>query len=245
MNDIKIVPLADSEAVAHAAAAHVVTLAQTAIAQHGRFSLALAGGSTPKVLYQLLVQPPYRTQIAWDKTVLFWSDERFVAPDDPDSNFLLAREALLDQIEIPAANIFPVPTVGGTPDAAAAAYATTIDALFEEPPRLDLILLGIGPDGHTASLFPGHPEVAAPPQPLVIAVYDSPKPPPTRISFALPLINAAANVLVLATGAEKADAVRRCLQPQPGEMPPPAGMVRPTDGALVWMIDAAAGRELK
>ena len=244
MNNLKIVSLADSEAVAQAAAAHVVMLAQAAIAQHGRFSLALAGGSTPKALYQLLVQPPFREQIAWDKTVLFWSDERFVAPDDPDSNFLLAREALLDQIEIPAANIFPVPTVGGTPEAAAAAYAETISALFEGPPRFDLILLGIGPDGHTASLFPGHPEVAAPPQPLVIAVYDSPKPPPTRISFTLPLINDA-NVLVLATGAEKADAVRRCLQPQPGEDVPPAGLVRPSGGELVWMIDAAAGRELK
>ena len=236
--------LPDAAAVAREAARRFVELAQTVVAQRGSFGVALAGGSTPRAMYQLLAQPPLREQVPWDQVFLLWSDERFVAPDDADSNFLMVRETLLDHIPLHAANIYTVPTVGGTPEAAALAYAETIEGFTSGTMRLDLVLLGIGPDGHTASLFPGHPEVTNPPTPYVMAVYNSPKPPPTRVSFTLDLINGAANVMVLATGSEKAAAVRRCLQPRVGEEQLPAGRVQPTNGELVWLVDAAAGAGL-
>ncbi|MBC8163562.1 MAG: 6-phosphogluconolactonase [Roseiflexaceae bacterium] len=236
--------LPDAAAVAQEAAQRFVALAQEAVARRGQFSAALAGGSTPKAMYQLLAQPPLREQVPWEHVLLFWSDERFVAPDDAESNFLLAREALLDHIPLPAANAFPVPTIGSSPEAAAMAYAETIAANTGETMVLDLVLLGMGPDGHTASLFPGHPALTILPSLDVIAVHHSPKPPPDRISFTLPLINRAANVLVLATGAEKAEAVRQCLRPAAGEAALPAGLVRPRPGTLTWLVDAAAGAAL-
>lgn len=244
MTNRHIFTLPDAAMVAQEAAQRFVALAQATVAQRGSFGVALAGGSTPRAMYQLLAQSPLREQVPWDQVFLLWSDERFVAPDDADSNFLMVREALLDHIPLHAANIYAVPTVGGTPEAAALAYTETIDGFTGGTMRLDLVLLGIGPDGHTASLFPGHAALINPPMPHVTAVYDSPKPPPTRISFTLELINSAANVIVLATGAEKADAVRRCLQPTVGEPQLPAGLVQPTNGELVWLIDAAAGSNI-
>ena len=238
-----ITVLADAGAVAAEAARRFALLARAAAADHGTFSVAMTGGTTPKSLYRLLGQPPLRDEVPWDHVFFFWSDERFVAPDDAESNFRLVRETLLDQISLPAANVFPVPTIGGTPEAAAMAYAETITATLGGDMRFDLVLLGVGPDGHTASLFPGRAEVTNPPAPYVIAVHDSPKPPPTRISFTIPLINAAAHVLVLATGAEKAEAVRHSLHPAEGETVPPAGLVTPTTGELVWLVDAAAAGE--
>jgi 6-phosphogluconolactonase len=235
----------DQAALADEAARRFVALAQAAITAHGRFSVALSGGSTPRGLYERLAQPPYHDQIDWDNVHVFWGDERYVPPDNSESSFRMAREALLAHVPIPAANIYPMPTVGGTPEAAASAYAETITAFFgAEQPRFDLILLGMGPDGHTASLFPGAPELTAPSGDLVIVVRDAPKPPPTRLSFTLALINAAANVLFVIAGADKAATLREVLR---GPLEParlPSQGVRPAQGTLVWLVDTAAAREL-
>ena len=241
----ELVVLPDGAALAEEAARRFVALAQAAVKDNGRFSVALSGGSTPRALYERLARSPYRDQIDWDRILMFWGDERYVAPDDVESCFRMAREALLAHVPIHAANIYPVPTVGGTPEGAASAYAETLVATFSaELPRFDLILLGMGPDGHTASLFPGHPEAVAPSGELVVAVHDSPKPPPTRISFTFKLINAAANVLFLVTGADKAATLRDVLRGPHDPARLPAQGVRPVQGALVWLVDAAAAKDL-
>ncbi len=162
-------------------------------------------------MYEQLAQQHAR-EVDWERVEVFWGDERYVPPDDPESCYRMARETLLAHVPIPAANIYPMPTVGSTPEAAAQAYAETLAAVFgEEPPRFDLILLGIGTDGHTASLFPGQIEVVAPSDALVTAVYGSPKPPPTRLTCTYRVLNAAANVIFVVTGADKAAALREVL----------------------------------
>jgi len=236
--------LADTAALADEAARAFAALAGAAIARHGRFRVALSGGSTPRALHQRLAQH-YRGQIDWERVEVFWGDERFVPPDDPESCFRMARETLLDHVPIPAAHIFPYSTVGGTPEAAAQAYAETLTARFgDQTPRFDLILLGMGPDGHTASLFPGHPEVVAPSEALVVAVHDSPKPPPTRLSCTYRVLDAAAHVIFLVGGADKAATVHAVLREPVDVAQYPAQGVRPTDGSLVWLVDAAAASQL-
>src|SRR5215217_5201427 len=201
--DLVILP--DPAALADQAARRFVALAQAAVADHGRFTVALSGGSTPRALYQRLAQSPLSESVDWANVHVFWGDERMVPPDDIESSYRMARETLLAHVPIPAANIYPIPTVGGTPEAAASAYEETITAVFgTNSPRFDLILLGIGSDGHTASLFPGQPEVVRPSTALVVAVHNAPKPPPTRVTFSYRLINQAANVLFVVSGADKA-----------------------------------------
>lgn len=231
--------------IADQAAQRIVALAQAATAQRGRFTLALSGGSTPQALHQRLASPALSAAIDWERVHVYWGDERMVPPDHAESNFRMARETLLAHVPIPAANIFPVPTIGGTPADAARAYAETIAAEFgTELPQFDLILLGMGPDAHTASLFPGQPEPAHPGDALVIAVGDAPKPPPDRVSFSYRLINAARVALFLVAGADKAVAVQQVLQGAPEQARLPAQGVRPTHGELIWMIDAAAAGAL-
>ena len=241
--DIVILP--DPAALADEAARRFANLAQAAVADHGRFAVALSGGSTPRALHERLARPPLRDSVDWANVHVFWGDERMVPPDDPESSYRMARETLLQHVPIPAANIYPVPTVGGTPEAAAHAYAETVAAVFGvNPARFDLILLGMGPDGHTASLFPGQPEVVRPSEVLVAAVHNAPKPPPTRVTFTYRLINAAACVLFLVTGADKATALREVLRGSADIARLPAQGVRPEQGELVWLMDAAAAKEL-
>lgn len=241
--EVQVFP--DQAALAEEAARRFVTLAQAASAERGRFSVALSGGSTPRGMYERLARPPHRDAIDWERVHVFWGDERYVPPDDAESSFRMAREALLAHAPIPAANIYPAPTVGGAPEDAARAYAETIQAFFgADPPRFDLILLGMGPDGHTASLFPGSSELTAPSGELVVVVRDAPKPPPTRLTFTLPLINAAANVLFLVAGADKAETLRAVLEGPPDPARLPSQCVRPERGALAWLIDTAAAQAL-
>lgn len=241
--DLVILP--DPAALADEAAHRFAALAQAAIADHGRFTVALSGGSTPRALYKRLAQSPLKEAINWGNVLVFWGDERMVPPDDIESSYRMARETLLAQIAIPAANIYPVPTIGGTPEAAASAYEETITAAFgTDSPRFDLILLGIGPDGHTASLFPGQPEVVRPSAALAVAVHNAPKPPPTRITFTYTLINAAANVLFVVSGADKAAALQAVLRGPVDVARLPAQGVRPNQGALVWLVDAEVAKEL-
>jgi 6-phosphogluconolactonase len=222
--------------LAREAAGRLAEAAGRAIAGHGRFSVALSGGSTPRKLYSLLAQPPFAQAVDWSRVYIFFADERFVPPDHPDSTLLLARETLLDHVPIPPANVYAMPTEGDTPENCAAAYAESLKSFFGAPlPRFDLILLGMGPDGHTASLFPGRPDYPG----SVAAIFDSPKPPPVRITLTLDAINNAGEVWFLVTGADKADTVRAVFDGSGAELP--AARVMPGRGRLVWMMDRAAG----
>jgi 6-phosphogluconolactonase len=228
-----------------AAAEEVVRAANQALAERGRFTLALSGGSTPQSLYTLLATNA-RSSVPWDRTFFFWSDERHVPPTDPDSNYRMAHESMLAKVPVPAGNVFRVPAE--MPDAAAAAetYEQTIRKFFalqpEQFPRFDLILLGMGPDGHTASLFP---ETAALPEKsrLVVANWVE-KLKTSRITFTLPVLNAASSVAFLVSGTDKAPALKAVLESDaPGEQYP-AKLVRPSDGKLIWFVDRGAASEL-
>ena len=223
-----------------AAADRFVQLARQAVAAHGRFSVALAGGSTPQKMYRLLAQSPRQEQIDWPNVHIFWGDERFVAPNDPDSLWRMARETFLDEVPLPAANIHPMATVGLTPAAAAAQYAGTLARFFAPGPiRFDLILLGLGNDGHTASIFPGQTAVITSPEP-VAPVTDAPKPPPIRLTLTFGVINQAANVIFLVTGEEKAAAVAQVLSGERDLSQWPAQGVQLENGRLLWLLDQAA-----
>jgi|HigsolmetaAR202D_1030399.scaffolds.fasta_scaffold00251_31 6-phosphogluconolactonase len=230
--------LSDKSAVQAAAAKRVLAAAQSAIAQRGRFSFVLSGGSTPGGLFELLAQAPYRDEIDWSKVYVFWGDERYVLLDHPDSCYLLAYETLLSKVEIPFDNILPFATHLEDPAEAAQRYSDDLRAFFgDQEPRFDLVLLGMGPDGHTASLFPGHSSLQADPNTWVIVEPDSPKPPPLRLSLTLPLFNQAREVLFLVTGSDKADALAEIKR---GGSSLPAALVQPKQGELVWLVDQAA-----
>lgn len=235
---------ADSAGMAAEAAQRFVALAKESIADHGRFRVALSGGSTPKLLHQILARD-YHDAVDWGLVEVFWGDERFVAPDHPDSCYLMARETLLDHVPIPAANIYIMPTVGDTPENSANSYGETLKAVFgQEHPRFDLIFLGMGPDGHTASLFPHQPEVVAPSEALVAPVHNSPKPPPTRLTLTYRVINNAANIIFLVGGADKAPAVREVLYGAANVAEYPSQGIKPSIGKLTWLLDTAAAADL-
>jgi 6-phosphogluconolactonase len=227
----------------HAAAEEFVLAARAAIGAQGRFTVALSGGSTPKALYSLLASN--YAGFAWNRVFIFFGDERHVAPTDPESNYRMANEALLTKIAIPPENVFRVPAEN--PDAAAAAieYETQIRRFFAlkpgEFPRFDLILLGLGPDGHTASLFPDTAALDEHSR-LVVANWVA-KFKTHRITFTFPVLNRAAEVIFLASGAEKADMVRQVLQGKNSSQLP-AQRVQPTDGKLLWLLDETAAAKL-
>ena len=228
-----------------AAAEEVVRAGTEAVTQRGRFTIALSGGSTPKSLFHLLATNA-RTVLPWDRIFFFWGDERHVPPTDPDSNYKMAEETMLSKIPVAAGNVFRV--AAENPDAAAAAeaYEKTLQKFFAlgpgQFPRFDLILLGMGPDGHTASLFPGSAGLQEKSR-LVIANWVE-KFKTSRLTFTLPVLNAAACVAFLVSGTDKAPALHQVLEGDaPGEQYP-AKLVRPTDGKLIWLIDRAAASEL-
>lgn len=227
----------------HAAAEEFVLAARAAIGAQGRFTVALSGGSTPKALYSLLASN--YAGFAWNRVFIFFGDERHVAPTDPESNYRMANEALLTKIAIPPENVFRVPAEN--PDAAAAAleYETQIRRFFAlkpgEFPRFDLILLGLGPDGHTASLFPDTAALDEHSR-LVVANWVA-EFKTHRITFTFPVLNRAAEVIFLASGAEKADMVRQVLQGKNSSQLP-AQRVQPTDGKLLWLLDETAAAKL-
>ncbi|HLI09820.1 MAG TPA: 6-phosphogluconolactonase [Ktedonobacteraceae bacterium] len=229
----------------HEAATYIVRLANQAIVTHGRFTFALSGGNTPKALYGLLATDPYRSQIDWSTVEIFWSDERCVPPDDPESNYRMAEQVLLSKAPIPAANIHRMPADQPDREAASDEYTREMQRVFGTNgiPAFDLIQLGMGPEGHTASLFPHQPSLSATGR-LVMPV-SVPKPPPDRLTFTPPLLNAARNVLFLVTGKEKADAVYHVLEGayEPDEYP--AQTVRPPHGEVTWMLDSAAASQLR
>lgn len=226
-----------------ALAQFIATLSAEAITARGQFSVALSGGAQPKLLGNDLTVEPYRSQIDWLAWHVFWADERFVPLDDPDSNYRLAREQFLDHIHIPQDQLH-TPDVSMTMPDAAAAYEAEIRRVLQpegqQLPRFDLILLGMGGDGHTASLFPGH-ELLQEREQGVAPIFDSPKPPPERLTLTLPVINNARRVAFTVTGSSKADVLPLAVEMHTV----PAGMARPVDGELDWFIDEAAAAKLR
>ncbi len=238
----------DGDDLAARAADLVAQTAEAAIRTRGRAMLALAGGSTPKKTYGLMAQPARRNRIDWARTYLFFGDERFVPPDDPSSNFVMVERALLAPAAVPAGHAFAVPTRFGTAAAAAAAYAAVLAAAFgigeaDGPPQFDLILLGLGEDGHTASLFPRAASLSVTDRWVTASPPGTLPPPVERVTLTFPVLNAARAVLFLVSGANKAEALRDVLEGRPSREQRPAVGVRPVDGTLTWLVDqAAAGR---
>lgn len=249
--NIEVVVWADSEALHLEAARRFVFLANQAIARHKRFYVALSGGSTPKGVYQLLAQPGWREQIEWEKVEIFFSDERAVSPRDKDSNFRMARESLLEHINISDANVHPFDgalAARGEQHAERAAldYETELRRAFavneNELPRFCLILLGMGADAHTASLFPATAVVREQTKLAAHVFVEHLK--AMRLTLTLPVINRAAHVVFLVTGADKAATLRRVLEGD-ASVDLPAQLVAPQDGKLTWLLDEAAASELE
>lgn len=229
---------ADPEGVAVAAARLFAGEARRAVARRGRFSVLLAGGETPRRTYELLAEMPTRGRIPWEQVHAFWGDERCVPEGDPRSNATMARRAFLDRVPVSDGQVHPI-RCGRSPREGAAAYEAMLrDSFGTGPPRFDLVLLGLGTNGHTASLFPetmvlGERERWA----AVVTVAGEPF---SRVTLTLPVINAAACVVFLVTGTPKAGVLREILEGNPDPRQLPARLVRPTAGRLLWLLDRAA-----
>jgi len=239
-----IATYANSDMLSQQAALLIVRLASESVVTHGRFTIALSGGSTPRKSYNLLAGEPYRSQIDWALVEVFLGDERCVPADDAESNFRMAHETLLSKVPIAEKQIHRMPADQPDRQAAAQDYVIEMQRVFGTAgiPSFDLIQLGMGPEGHTASLFP-HSAALREQERLVVPV-TTPKPPPDRLTFTPPLLNAAQHVLFLVTGSDKAQAVHQVIE---GEYNPdeyPAQIVRPTHGEVIWMLDTAAASKL-
>lgn len=236
--------LADATAVTTLAASHFAGSLQAAVEARGRFVVLLSGGSTPKALYEMLATETYAT-LPWDQVVVCFEDERDVPADHAESNYRMAHEALLAHVPIPAANVHRIPTDVTPPKEAAATYEKTLRSLFDsEWPQFDLALMGVGEDGHTASLFPGSPGVDEK-QAWVIAPFVD-KLKVRRYSLTLPALANAREMVFLAVGPGKAEAVSACLEgAEDATVKPPARRVSEAHGRAVWLLDKAAGRKLK
>ena len=219
----------DLEALSHEAAQLFVQQAREAT---GNFKVALAGGNTPMRLYELLAGAPYRDSVDWSKVEVFFGDERWVAPSDPESNEGTARAALLDHVPIPINQVFPMYT-GGDVQAGANAY----EALLEDKSPLDLVLLGMGDDGHTASLFPGIPELWV--RDRLVVPTTSPKGVPQRLSMTMRALQASKLLVFLVSGAEKKEPLQRALADDDSNRPP-SGLVAKGAQQAFWFVDSAA-----
>jgi 6-phosphogluconolactonase len=229
--------------LARAAARHFVAGSIEAVNARGEFTVALSGGSTPKILYQLLADPaePFRDQIPWAKIRFFWSDERHVPPDHPDCNFRMANEAMLAHVPVSTNNVHRIQSENPSASEAAKEYERILrESTKQNLPQLDLILLGLGTDGHTASIFPGS-EVLHETKRLVAAPWVE-KLKTYRITMTLPVLNNGRSVVFLVSGAEKAEIVKEVLQ---GPDTYPAQQVKPINGEPHWMLDEAAATSLK
>jgi 6-phosphogluconolactonase len=239
----------DTSDLAIRAADLVIQAAREAIAQRGRFTFVLSGGSTPERTYALLGQADRASAIDWAHVYIFFGDERFVPASDSRSNYGMARRNLLERVPIPRSNVFPMPSEALNAAEAAAAYAQQLAEFFSmsdrtTPPRFDLIFLGMGRDGHTASLFPFSDALEVTD---AWATWTSPgilPPPVDRITLTYPVLNAARQVVFLVSGKDKAVALRDVLQGQAPREDRPASGVQPADGALIWLIDNQAARLL-
>lgn len=221
----------------------IVDVARNAIATRGRFDFAVSGGSSPKRLYDLLTSDTYRNKIEWQKAYFFLGDERNVGLEHPDSNFRMVKQSLFDPLGIPADHVFPVDTIL-TPAEAAAKYEELIRVHFKGSEcQFDLVLLGLGSNSHTASLFP-HTEVLHEQKKLVSGLF-IPEVNMFRITFTAPLINQARHIAFLVYGASKAEAVSEIIQGQRNIESHPAQLIQPVGGTLEWFIDDAAATLIK
>lgn len=235
--ELRVVP--DPLALAAEGAERILASAEEALRVRGAFHVALAGGRTPRAAYREVAERA-GNGAGWH---LWLGDERFVPPEHPASNQRMVRESLLARGALPEAEFRAPRTASGSPQTAAEGYARALEAALPDPPRLDLVLLGMGPDGHTASLFPGSPALEA--AEWVVAV-----PAPEsgsaegfpRVTLTLPVLNAARRVVFLVSGADKRRALSSVVA---GRVDLPAGRVRPTRGELLWLVDAAAGAGLE
>jgi len=242
---VEIRILTTPQELSEVAAEEVVRAAKEALAERGRFTIALSGGSTPKNLFNLLATNA-RNVLPWDCTFFFWGDERHVPPTDPDSNYRMAEETMLSKIPVNVGNVFRVPAENPDASAVAEAYEQTLRKFFQlEPgqvPVFDLILLGMGLDGHTASLFPntaGLQEKAR----LVIANWVD-KLKASRITLTVPVLNAARCVAFMVSGIDKAAVLRTVLEENAPAEQYPSKLIRPERGKLLWLLDRAAASEL-
>ncbi|HEX7077285.1 MAG TPA: 6-phosphogluconolactonase [Candidatus Eisenbacteria bacterium] len=240
---LRVVP--DTPALAEAAAGEFLSIGAEAIRSAGRFTVALAGGNTPRLAYERIAatwRDAPDGPLDWSRVQLFWGDERYVPRDDPQSNYRMAREALIVRVPVPADNIHPAPTDLPDPREAAARYEATIRGIFRlvtgGVPRFDLVLLGMGADGHTASLFPGTEALDATER-LTAAVHVSAL-DSWRITLTLPVLNRAANVIFLVSGADKAPTLRAVVEGPAAAPPLPAQRVLPESGSLTWIADRDA-----
>ena len=230
----------DPEALGHAAAALFVETAHQAITQRGRFLVSLSGGKTPERLYRLLPQSPYRELVDWALMHVFWGDERCVPAEDLNSNYRTAHELLLGRVPVPVENIHRVRTEL-EPELAAQAYALQLRKSAQPPldwPRFDLVLLGLGEDGHTASLFPGTRVVEG--SASMAAKAPGQDQPGWRVTMTPAVFNTGRRVVFLVQGGSKSKVVASVLygERQPEQLP--AQLIRPVDGELIWMLDASA-----
>jgi 6-phosphogluconolactonase len=229
-------------AVLAAAAAGEFTRA--AASSKGPFRVALSGGSTPKAFHALLAdaQGPYRARVPWDRVHFFWGDERCVPPDHPDSNYRMAVETLLSKVPVPPEHVHRI--LGELPkaDEAAEKYEETILSKFDGLPRFDWIFLGMGPDGHTASLFPGT-MAGVEQKKLVTSVWVEEK-KSHRVTLTLPVLNASKNIAFVVSGSDKADTAQKVLEEAPSASHP-ASLVSPSRGELLWLLDRPAASRLK
>ena len=244
--DVTVV--AEGSALARAAADRFAAAVAKAVAARGEAFVALSGGTTPKQMGTLLAREPFRSSVPWDKVQIFWGDERWVPLASPESNAGEAKRGFLDLVEIPTKNVHPWDTNADSPEAAATAFESTLRRVFDLPggvPRFDLVLLGMGDDGHTASLFPGTEALSADAR-LAVANF-VPKLDAERLTLTAPVLSAGREIIFLVGGPGKAETLERVLDgpAMPDELP--AQRIRPThpDGSLSWLVDEDAASQLR
>lgn len=245
-----VVVLPDADALALAAAERFIVAAERAISESGRFVVALSGGSTPRRTHERLAREPIVSRVNWSLVHIVWGDERCVAPGDGDSNYRMARETLLEHVPVPAANIHRIHGED-EPAAAAASYEAVLRALLRTPTgppatdpgrRIDLALLGLGDNGHTASIFPNSVAGEERERWVMSEVVDAS--PRCRITLTAPVLNAAAEILFLVAGGAKAKVLARAIDGPKRPRDLPAQSIAPSRGRLCWLVDAAAAAEL-
>lgn len=232
----------DKEHIAAAAADLFVETAKDAIAARGKFTVSLTGGSTPELLYKLLATDAYRDQVDWQHVWVFWGDERWVPLDDAKSNARMSFETLLNHVAVPREQIFPMYKDNVAPEAYAAEYEAIVRHVLGDEGEFDLILLGMGDDGHTASLFPGT-AVLNETEKWVDAYFLAPQ-DMYRITLTAPLINRAKKIVFALFGANKAPALYEVLEGEPNVATYPSQLIKPLNGELVWLVDDAAAAKL-
>ncbi len=238
--DVRVLPTL--EAASAVLAERVAEALRSAVDERDRGTVALPGGSTPRRLHKILrAQHP---GIPWERVHVIWGDERFVSQDSEDSNYRMARETLLDEVDVPEENLHPWPTDMSDPESAALAMQVELERLFgcsaleDSPPRLDVVLLGMGEDGHTASLFPRSPALRVDRRWAIPS--EAPDEPRQRLTLTLPVLNAARQVHFLVAGRARREALECALNETVHTENCPAALIKPTDGTLTWWIDEEA-----